>query len=262
VAGLERAQPRPSVLVSASAAGYYGDRGDVTLEEDATPGTDFLADLCVQWEAAADGAVSLGLRVARVRTGIVLDRSGGALKRMLPAFRLGVGGPLGSGRQYMPWIALDDLVGVYVAAVEGDERWSGAFNACGPRPATNREFARTLGRVLHRPAVMPVPPIALRIVLGELAGSVTSSQRMVPTRALAAGYQFQYPELEAADAAAARLSPSGRRARRPIRAMRPQPPGALSWISGLPSRRGPWRSPPSVRPRRPCAAATSRAPFA
>ena len=198
VAGLERAQPRPSVLVSASAAGYYGDRGDVTLEEDATPGTDFLADLCVQWEAAADGAVSLGLRVARVRTGIVLDRSGGALKRMLPAFRLGVGGPLGSGRQYMPWIALDDLVGVYVAAVEGDERWSGAFNACGPRPATNREFARTLGRVLHRPAVMPVPPIALRIVLGELAGSVTSSQRMVPTRALAAGYQFQYPELEAA----------------------------------------------------------------
>ncbi len=197
VAGLERAEPRPSVLVCASAAGYYGDRGDMTLEEDASAGTDFLADLCVRWEAAADEAVSLGLRVARIRTGIVLDRSGGALKRMLPPFRLGVGGPLGSGRQYMPWIALDDLVGMYVAALEG-EAWSGAFNACGPRPATNREFARTLGRVLRRPALLPVPPLALRIVLGELAGSVTSSQRMVPARALAAGYRFQYPELEAA----------------------------------------------------------------
>lgn len=197
VAGLERAEPRPSVLVSASAAGYYGDRGEEILEEDASPATDFLADLCVQWEAAADEASSLGLRVVKVRTGIALDGSGGALQRMLLPFRLGVGGPLGSGRQYMPWIALDDLVEIYVAALEGGE-WSGPVNACGPQPARNREFARALGRVLHRPAVMPVPPFALRIVLGELAGSVTSSQRMVPSRALAAGYRFQYPELEAA----------------------------------------------------------------
>lgn len=197
VAGLERAQPRPSVLVSASAAGYYGDRGDETLEEEASAGTDFLAGLCVQWEAAADGATSLGLRVVRVRTGIALDRSGGALRRMLPAFRLGVGGPLGSGRQYMPWIALEDLVGMYVAALEGDG-WSGAANACGPQPARNREVARALGRILHRPALLPVPPLALRVVLGELASSATSSQRMLPTRALAAGYRFRYPELEGA----------------------------------------------------------------
>jgi uncharacterized protein (TIGR01777 family) len=197
VAGLAQAEPRPSALVSASAAGYYGDRRDEVLEENAGAGSDFLAGVCVAWEGAADTAVSLGVRVVKVRTGVVLDRSGGALGRMLLPFRFGVGGPVGSGRQYMPWIALDDLVGIYVAAVS-DAGWSGPVNGSAPEPATNREFSHALGRALHRPAVMPIPPIALRALYGEMASVVTGGQRMVPARALAGGYQFRYPELEAA----------------------------------------------------------------
>jgi uncharacterized protein (TIGR01777 family) len=203
VAGLAQAEARPSVLVSASAGGYYGDRGDVVLEENAGPGSDFLAGVCVAWEEAADEAVSLGVRVVRVRTGLVLDRSGGALRRMLLPFRFGVGGPVGSGRQYMPWIALDDLVGIYVAGVS-DVAWSGPINASAPEPVTNREFSHALGRALHRPAVMPIPPIALRALYGEMASVVTEGQRMVPARALAGGYRFRYPELKDALEAALR----------------------------------------------------------
>ena len=194
VAGFEHAEPRPAVLVSASAAGYYGDRGDELLEENAAPGSDFLAELCVAWEEAAERASALGVRVVRIRTGIVLDRHDGALARMLLPFRLGVGGPIGSGRQYMPWIVLEDLIEIYIAALDGDD-WSGAVNGATPEPVTQAEFARALGRALHRPAVLPVPPIALRILFGELAESLTSGQRMIPSRPLALGYKLRHPEL-------------------------------------------------------------------
>ena len=213
VAGLERAEPRPAVLVSASAAGYYGDRGEEVLHEDAGAGSDFLAGVCVRWEQAADEAAELGMRVVKVRTGVALDRSGGALARMLPPFRAGVGGPIASGRQYVPWIALDDLVGIYLAAI-GDSRWARSVNACAPEAVTNREFSRALGRGLQRPALMPVPAVVLRALFGEMAMVLVSSQRMVPARALGWGYQFRHPELESALEAALRSRAWARSKRR------------------------------------------------
>jgi uncharacterized protein (TIGR01777 family) len=197
VAAMAKADPRPRVLVSASAAGYYGDRGDDELDESAPPGDDFLASLCVDWERAADAAADLGLRVVKIRTGVVLDRAGGALRKMVPPFNAGLGGPVAGGRQYTPWIALDDLVGIYVAALYSEE-WSGAVNACAPDPATNAEFTRALGRALHRPAVVPVPEFALKVLFGEMASVVTASQRMVPRRALELGYEFRHPQLDEA----------------------------------------------------------------
>jgi uncharacterized protein (TIGR01777 family) len=193
-AAIAASDPRPLVLVSASAAGYYGDRGAEELDESAGPGGDFLASLCVDWERAADLA---DVRVVKVRTGVVLQRSGGALKTMLPPFRAGVGGPIAGGRQYMPWISLDDIVGIYIAAVS-DDAWSGPVNGCAPAPATNGEFSRALGRAVHRPAVMPVPAFAVKALFGEMASVVTASQRMVPERALELGYEFRHPALEAA----------------------------------------------------------------
>lgn len=197
VAGLEQADPRPTVLVSASASGYYGDRGDDELDERASPGDDFLAEVCVGWEGAADGAAALGVRVVKVRTGVVLDAHGGALAKMLPPFRLGVGGPVAGGRQYMSWIHVDDLVGLYLAALDGAE-WSGPVNGCAPGPVTNAEFSKALGRALHRPALAPVPAIALRALYGEMAEIVTASQRMVPGRAAALGYSWEHGELDEA----------------------------------------------------------------
>jgi uncharacterized protein (TIGR01777 family) len=197
---------RPRVLVSASGAGYYGDRADVEVAEDAAPGDDFLASVCVEWEAAALSASEVGVRVACLRTGIVLASSGGALAKMLPPFRLGVGGRIGSGSQYMPWIHLDDVVGMYVAALSSD-RWSGPVNASAPSPVTNAEFTRALGRALRRPAVLPVPMMALRVLYGEMAGVLAGGQRMVPARALELGFEFAYPSLEGA--LRAELSPSG-----------------------------------------------------
>ena len=198
VAGLELADPRPTVLVSASASGYYGDRGDEELDERAAPGTDFLAEVCVGWEGAADGAAALGARVVKVRTGLVLTAQGGALAKMLPPFRLGVGGPVAGGRQYMSWIHGDDLVGLYLAALDGGEAWSGPVNGCAPGPVTNAEFSKALGRGLHRPAVAPVPAIALRALYGEMAEIVTASQRMVPGRATALGYAWAHTDLNEA----------------------------------------------------------------
>jgi uncharacterized protein len=197
VKALARADPRPGVLVSTSAAGYYGNRGATELEESASPGNDFLASVCVEWERAADGAEPLGVRVLKIRNGVVLDRAGGALRSMLPPFRAGVGGPVDGGRQYMPWIALDDVVGIFAAALI-EESWSGPFNASAPEPATNREFARALGRALHRPAVVPVPGLALRLLFGEMSSVLSASQRMVPRQALRLGYRFRYPELDEA----------------------------------------------------------------
>ena len=197
VAGIAAAEPRPAALVSASAVGYYGPRGDERVTEDAAPGDDFLAQVCVTWEREAARAGEHGLRVAMLRTGVALDQQGGALAKMLPFFRLGIGGPVAGGRQYMPWIHADDIVGLYLAAVD-DASWEGAINASAPEPVTNREFSRTLGRVLHRPAFAPVPGLALRALYGDMAEIVTTGQRAVPKRALELGYPFRHTDLEQA----------------------------------------------------------------
>jgi uncharacterized protein len=197
VAGLAAADERPRALVSASGIDYYGPRGDEPVTEDASPGDDYLARMCIAWEREAQAAGELGVRVVNLRTAIVLDKDGGALAKMLPFFRLGVGGPVAGGRQYMPWIAVDDVIGLYLAALD-DDRWSGPFNAGTPDPPTNREFSRVLGRVLRRPAFAPVPGLAVRVLYGEMAQLVIDGQRIVPRRALEHGYVFRQTDLEAA----------------------------------------------------------------
>jgi uncharacterized protein (TIGR01777 family) len=196
VAGLAQASPRPGVLVSSSAVGYYGPSGDEPLPESAPAGTDFLAEVCVAWEREAHKAADLGVRVVVVRTGVVLDAEGGALEKMLPFFKLGVGGPVAGGRQYMPWIHLDDLVGLYLAAM--DDAWTGAVNGSAPEPVTNKAFSRALGRVLKRPAFAPVPKLAIKTLYGQMADIVAEGQRAVPERALALGFRFRHPDLEPA----------------------------------------------------------------
>jgi uncharacterized protein (TIGR01777 family) len=187
---------RPAVLVSASAIGIYGSRGDEVLTESAAPGSGFLAELCQEWEKQADLAESLGLRVVKVRTGIVLDKNGGALAKMLPAFRSFAGGRMGSGKQWMSWIHLQDLVGLFRYAVENPVQ--GVLNGTAPAPVTNAEFTRSLAAAVHRPALIPVPEIALQALFGEMSGLLTGSQRVLPKAAQAAGFAFQYPELGAA----------------------------------------------------------------
>jgi len=180
-------------LVSASAVGYYGPRGAEVVTEDDPPGDDFPARVCVAWEREANRAQA---RVVTIRTGVVLDASGGALAKMLPPFKLGIGGPVAGGKQYLPWIHVDDLVGIYVAALDQD--WHGPFNATAPNPATNAEFSEAVGRALHRPAVLPVPGFALHALYGEMAVIVTTGQRAVPSKALAHGYEFAHPDLDEA----------------------------------------------------------------
>lgn len=189
---------RPRTLVSSSAIGYYGPHGEEPLDEDAPPGHDFLAEVCVAWEAAATAAASeLGMRAVQVRTGVVLDRAGGALSKMLPPFRLGVGGPVAGGHQYMSWIHAEDVVGMMLAALD-DERWSGPVNATAPEPVTNRAFSKALGKALARPSVLPVPGAALRLMYGEMAEIVTSGARVVPAKPLVLGYEFAHPQLDEA----------------------------------------------------------------
>jgi uncharacterized protein len=197
VAGLRAAEPRPRVLVSQSAVGYYGPRGDERLDESAPPGSDFLAGVVVAWEREARAAEELGVRVVNTRTGVVLSESGGALARMLPPFKLGMGGPVAGGRQYMPWIHLDDVVGVMLRAID-DDSLSGAINLAAPEPVTNKELSRTLGRVLVRPAITPVPGFALRLLYGDMASIVTSGQRAVPAGLMELGYEFKHPQLHEA----------------------------------------------------------------
>jgi uncharacterized protein (TIGR01777 family) len=199
VAGLRALPPaeRPQTLVSGSASGYYGPRGDEEVTEADAPGEGFLAEVCVAWEREAQAASELGVRVVCVRTGIVLDRDGGALAKMLPPFRLGVGGPIAGGRQWMPWIHVDDEIGILLAALD-DERWAGAVNASAPAPVTNAQFSKALGRALHRPALAPVPGLAIRALYGEMASVVTTGVRMVPARALELGHTFAHPELDGA----------------------------------------------------------------
>jgi uncharacterized protein (TIGR01777 family) len=198
VAGLRNLAVKPQTLVCASAVGYYGSRGDDDLDETASPGSDFLAEVCVEWEREAAAARKLGIRVVSIRTGIVLGAGGGALAKMLTPFKLGLGSPLGSGQQYMPWIHIDDLVELMLFAA-ANPNMIGPVNGVAPHPVTNREFTKTLGRVLGRPTFMPaVPPIALKVLIGEFGQVLLDSQRAVPKAALGAGFTFQFPELEPA----------------------------------------------------------------
>ena len=196
-AALRAAKAPPGVLVNASAVGFYGDRGDEEVTEASGPGTGFLAETTVAWEEAARRAAPEGVRLVLPRIGIVLGEEGGALSKMLLPFRLGVGGPLGSGKQWMPWIHRDDLVAFLVAAI-GDDRWEGPVNATAPSPVTMREFAATLGRVLHRPAFAPAPAFAIRAAMGEMASLVLDGQKALPAKATALGFRFRYERLEPA----------------------------------------------------------------
>lgn len=198
VDALSAADPRPRVLVSQSAVGYYGDRGDAMVDESTPPGTTFDAGVCAAWEAAARAAEDIGMRVAVIRTGLVLDPEAGLLKQLLPPFRLGLGGPIAGGRQYMPWIHADDWVRLVLWVLDAEDR-SGTFNGTAPNPSTNAELSKTLGRVLGRPAVVPVPKLAMKARFGsELGEVVTGGQRVVPRRALDGGFEFAHPELEPA----------------------------------------------------------------
>ncbi len=197
VHAMRYAEHQPSVFVSGSAVGYYGDRGDEVLTEASAPADDTLARLCRDWEQAALRAESAGTRVVLLRTGIVLGREGGALARLLLPFKLGLGGPIGSGRQYMPWIHLHDHVDMIAAALR-DDRFSGPVNVSAPEPVTTREFARSLGRALHRPAFLPLPGFALKLALGEASSVLLTGQRAVPEKALNVGFHFSYGEINAA----------------------------------------------------------------
>jgi uncharacterized protein (TIGR01777 family) len=197
VAALSQIEPRPRVLVSASAVGFYGDRGDEQLDEDSPAGNGFLSEVCQQWDDESGRAAELGLRVAQVRIGVVLSAKGGALPRLLPAFKLGVAGRLGGGRQWFPWIHLDDVVGL-IRHIIHSSALSGPVNAVAPGIVTNADFTKEMAEVLHRPAILPAPSLALRLVMGEMADVLLASQRVIPRAALSAGYQFRYPTLKTA----------------------------------------------------------------
>ena len=188
----------PKTLVSASAIGFYGDRGDEILREGSAPGSGYLPEVCLGWEGATASAVQKGIRVVHLRFGVVLATTGGALAKMLPPFRMGVGGKVGDGKQYMSWIALDDVMGA-IHHVLITDRLIGPVNAVAPNPVTNSEFTKTLGRVLSRPTLFPVPAAAARIAFGEMADALLlASPRVIPARLVETGYQFRYPELEGA----------------------------------------------------------------
>lgn len=197
VTAIRKAKRKPLFLINASAVGYYGPHGEEELTEEAGHGKDFLGEICQAWEAHALRAEDFGIRVVRLRIGIVLEKGGGALAKMLFPFSLGLGGPLGSGNQWMSWIHRDDLIGFIHFLLEKREA-RGAVNGTAPHPVRMGEFAETLGRVLHRPAVFPVPGFILRILLGEMADMLLTGQRVLPKRALGLGYTFKFPRLEPA----------------------------------------------------------------
>ncbi len=200
VDALAALEKKPSCLVSASAVGYYGDRGEEILDEGSAPNGSFLAEVCQAWEHEALRAEEHGVRVVTIRTGIVLGQGGGALDSMLPPFRLGLGGRLGNGHQWMPWIHIEDITRLMIhAATQHDLR--GALNGVSPNPVTNRDFTRTLARRLHRPALFPAPGPILRLALGEFASVLLESQRAIPTVAIQSDFKFQHPELDGALAA-------------------------------------------------------------
>ncbi|MDP9518349.1 TIGR01777 family oxidoreductase [Pseudomonas protegens] len=198
LAWLETREHKPRVLVSGSAVGWYGDGGERELSEDSPPvSEDFASQLCIAWEETAQRAEALGVRVVLVRTGLVLSSEGGFLSRLLLPFKLGLGGPIGSGRQWMPWIHIDDQIALIDFLVHQDEA-RGPYNACAPKPVRNREFAKSLGRVLRRPALIPLPAFVLRLTLGELSLLLLGGQRAVPARLLETGFTFQFTDLSAA----------------------------------------------------------------
>jgi hypothetical protein len=196
VDALAALKKKPGVFVCASAIGFYGDRGDEVLTESSPPGHGFLADVCREWEAEADRATESGLRVVKLRIGFVLGKDGGALAQMAPAFRAFVGGRLGSGRQWMPWIHAADVAELFVYAAENEI--SGVWNATSPNPVSNAEFTRQMGKALRRPAIFPVPPMALKLAFGELGQHMLDSARVIPEAASNAGFPFRYPQLAAA----------------------------------------------------------------
>lgn len=197
VEGLKSLTHKPKVLVSGSAIGFYGDRGDEVLEESSPPGSGFLPETCQAWEHAAMEAMGLGIRTAVLRTGIVLSTKGGALKTMLLPFRLGVGGKVGNGKQWMSWIHIDDIVGAIRHIIEKDDIMA-AVNGTAPGPATNAEFTRALGRALSRPTLLPAPTFGIKFAFGEMATILLEGQRVTPKKLLSTGYRFRFPELDAA----------------------------------------------------------------
>ncbi|MFN8151246.1 MAG: TIGR01777 family oxidoreductase [Solirubrobacterales bacterium] len=199
VAGMLAAEPSPGVLVSGSAVGYYGDRGTEFVDESTAAGSTFDAQVCVDWEAAAQEAEAGGVRVALIRTGLLLTKDAGLLAELLLPFKLGVGGPVAGGRNYMPWISLEDEVGIILWALDTDTA-TGPFNATAPNPVTNREFSKALGRALHRPAVLPVPKLAVKARFGSEFGEIaaTAGQRALPKRATEGGYEFRFTDIDAA----------------------------------------------------------------
>ncbi|MGH9712512.1 MAG: TIGR01777 family oxidoreductase [Candidatus Acidiferrales bacterium] len=198
VESLTKLKQKPRVFIAASAVGYYGNRGDEILTESSAAGNDFIAQLARDWEAESMRAESAGIRTVILRFAVILSTKGGALPRMLPPFRLGAGGRLGSGKQWMSWVALEDAVGIVRAAI-ADERFHGPVNVVAPTPVQNAEFTRVLAGVLHRPAIFPAPAFILRIALGEMADSLLlASQRVIPEQVRAAGYKFRYENLESA----------------------------------------------------------------
>ena len=194
VRAMAAVEPRPKVLVSASAVGYYGDPGEGEVTEAHPPGDGFLAGVCREWEEEAERATEAGQRVVRLRIGLVLGAEGGTLGAMLPAFKAGLGGKIGSGRQLWPWIRVDDLVSLIRRALD-DESFAGVYNAVAPSPVPQRELAKELASILHRPAFLPAPAFALRAVLGDFADEMLLSREVVPRRALDAGFAFRFPEL-------------------------------------------------------------------
>ncbi len=197
VQALKGATKRPQVLVQASAVGYYGPHGDEPVTEDTAPGNDFLADVCKQWEASVAGVEALGVRLAVVRTGVVLSSGGGALPFMALPFRYFVGGPLGSGKQYVPWIHEEDQINAIRFLLE-HQSMRGAYNVCAPKPVTNADFSKAIGRALRRPSYMPAPEFAIRLVLGEFATLIVDGQRQIPRRLQQSGFRFQYEDVDTA----------------------------------------------------------------
>ena len=197
VESLAAAETKPNVLVCASAIGYYGDSGDERFTEVSAPGNDFLAEVCQEWEAEAQKATDLGIRVVTVRIGLVLGLGGGLLAQVLPPFKMGVGGILGSGRQWMSWIHVDDVVGIMLHALENSEI-RGPLNATAPTPVRNTEFTKTLGTVLRRPTLFPIPIFGLKLMMGEFADFIVLSQNVLPEKTEVSGYKFCHRTLESA----------------------------------------------------------------
>jgi uncharacterized protein (TIGR01777 family) len=194
VNGFRSLDEKPAAFISGSAVGFYGDRGDEVLEETAPPGSGFMSDVCVEWEAEAARAKEIGMRVVQVRTGVVLSREGGALKKMLTPFKLGVAGRLGSGRQWFPWIHIDDIVGIFREAILSTGL-AGPVNGVAPNPVTNSEFTRQLAGALSRPAFLPVPSIGLKVLMGEMSEVLLGSQRVIPRVMIDRGFEYRFPNL-------------------------------------------------------------------